>query len=60
MNVYTLLAWVGAVICLASVGLIFGVSGAAGIPVCAVGVALVAIALVGRGTHGTHATGHRG
>ena len=43
---YAYLAWFGAAICLASVALIFGVSGSIGIPVCAVGVALVAIALV--------------
>lgn len=45
---YTFLIWLGAAVCLASVGLIFGVSGSVGIPICAVGVAIVAIALAGQ------------
>lgn len=49
---YTLLAWFGALVCLASVGLILGVSGSIGIPVAALGVAVVAVAVARRRTRG--------
>jgi hypothetical protein len=57
-SMYTSLAWFGALVCVASVGLIFCVSGSIGIPVAAVGVVVVAIAVTGRRAsgRGRHAT----